>query len=620
MWVLSSQLISTALIGAVGVLLFLASGHLIRYAKAVRKAIKQLHDEDRLFNSGMVRLDPEDRPSVSEQPMRILELNPTFVQANKHCSMTSLGEYLSSIRPAKFPKDMELSDWMEKELQSVMGLLLLSYLGPNIGKTMLPSLGFGVIETRLHAIASTVAMWWAGHFSGDAKETKKRKDNPVSSDSGVFGITLSGMVETANTHRQAQGTNMEKSPLECMEIGEVAQNPNFGANHLDSDEPLLPNPFLVSEHFKKALRGMEKLIEQKDGEYDPHSRTMPDSEPVNEKLFPGLHFGWGDALDSHTKREVVRNRLMCCLLNRLGFNYYRDEQGSGNHFVIKMTEKGKPIIRPEEFVQCLLDSGHSFVACSKQHITSFGIGLSIKEKDGSWSSIPLALFYQTGYADENGKEVHASCPHGGMELNISGPLIGTDKTGNPNHCSLANFMAIDGLCGWHSNHYTDVPWLEYVQAGKEYRGKAALDVVRMEGLLSVVLNATGTELELPFGGYGLTGVCNDSAALLDQVLEGTTNLQPLVTTGRFMIHLIRRFRKLRDRLEGKGNFSKEFSDIKKMMKAAQEIESDLNSSPSHLKSAARRIKYCMPIGSPFLLHVEAEEMLTKLVEEMDFTK
>jgi hypothetical protein len=136
----------------------------------------------------------------------------------------------------------------------------------------------------------------------------------------------------------------------------------------------------------------------------------------------------------------------------------------------------------------------------------------------------------------------------------------------------------------------------------------------------VVLNETGTELELPFGGYGLTGVCNDSAALLDQVLEGTTNLQPLVTTGRFMIHLMRRFSKLRNRLEGKRNLNKEFSDIKKMIKAAQEIESDLNTTPGHLKSAARRIKHCMPFGSPFLLHVEADEMLTKLVEEMDSMK
>lgn len=419
-------------------------------------------------------------------------------------------------------------------------------------------------------------------------------------------------------NRQAREMDTTKeSPLIRMEIGEVAQNPHFGVNHLDSDEPLLPNPFIVSEHFEKALHGMEKLIEQRDGKYDPHSSASPDPEPVNEKLLPGLHFGWGDAPDTHTSREVVRNRLFCCLLNRLGFNYYRDEQGDSNHFVVKMTEKEKPMIRPEEFVSSLIDSGHSFVACSKQHITSFGIGLCIKEKDDSWSSVPLALFYQTGYADENGKEVHASAPHGGMELNIFGPLIGTGKDGNPSNCSLSDFMAIDGMCGWHSNHYTNAPWLEYVQAGKEYRGTAAADVVRIEALLSVVLNATGTELKLPFGGYGLTGVCNDSAALVDHVLEGTTNLQPLVTTGRFMIHLMRRFRKLRDNLGGKGNFRKEFSDIQKIIKAAQEMESDLSCTPGHLKSSARRIKHCMPIGSPFLLNVEAEDMLTKMVKEID---
>jgi len=214
--------------------------------------------------------------------------------------------------------------------------------------------------------------------------------------------------------------------------------------------------------------------------------------------------------------------LFCCLLNRLGYNYYRDEQGDQkcNRFVVKMIKEGKALIRPDELVQGLLDSGHTLVAGSKQHITSFGIGLCVKEEDGSWSSIPLGMFFQTGYADESGKEVHTSMPHGGMELNISGPLVGTDENGNSNKCSLANFMAIDGMAGWHSNEYVDAKWLDYVQAGKEHRNEAVLDVVRMEGLLSTVLNATGTELDLPFGGYGLTGVCNDSAALLDQALEG----------------------------------------------------------------------------------------------------
>jgi len=62
-----------------------------------------------------------------------------------------------------------------------------------------------------------------------------------------------------------------------------------------------------------------------------------------------------------------------------------------------------------------------------------------------------------------------------MELNISGPLVGTDENGNSNKCSLANFMAIDGMAGWHSNEYVDAKWLDYVQAGKEHRNEAVLD-------------------------------------------------------------------------------------------------------------------------------------------------
>jgi hypothetical protein len=283
----------TVFIGTTTVSVLLLGNYARRYFKAIRKRLQELQDNSRLMNSGMIRLDPANRP---KHQMQILELNPEFVAAHKDAPMISMGAYLSSLRPVIIPQGTVLSNWMQKELETVLALVLLKRLGPSWGKTALPFLGLGSVQSRVQDAALFVANWWSSHFTGAAKTVYKK--NPISSDSGVLPVTLSGLVEPANTHGQARGLGMKETPLHYMgAVGEISQHPDFGADHEGSSgEPLLPNPFIVSEHFEKALRGMEKLIEIRDGEYDPDDRALSEPKPVNEKLLPGLHLGWGDSV------------------------------------------------------------------------------------------------------------------------------------------------------------------------------------------------------------------------------------------------------------------------------------------------------------------------------------
>ena len=55
-------------------------------------------------------------------------------------------------------------------------------------------------------------------------------------------------------------------------------------------------------------------------------------------------------------------------------------------------------------------------------------------------------------------------------------------------------MAIEGLCGWHSNHNADVPWVKSVSTTKVYTQDQALQAVRMAGLLAVTFNSVATEV------------------------------------------------------------------------------------------------------------------------------
>lgn len=115
----------------------------------------------------------------------------------------------------------------------------------------------------------------------------------------------------------------------------------------------------------------------------------------------------------------------------------------------------------------------------------------VKEDDGSWTNIPIAFFFRTGYEQKDGKPAYFSAPHGGLDMSItSGPLLGKDG----NKCDIQFYVAIEGLCAWHSNHNVDVPWIKPVSTTNLYDRKQSLQAVRMAGLLAVTFNALATEV------------------------------------------------------------------------------------------------------------------------------
>jgi hypothetical protein len=68
-------------------------------------------------------------------------------------------------------------------------------------------------------------------------------------------------------------------------------------------------------------------------------------------------------------------------------------------------------------------------------------------------------------------------------------------------------------------------------AGTGLKGKDAVRAARIAALYATTLNGLSSELKLPFGGYGLTAVCNDSTALVQQCLYGVTTIYPMTSVG-----------------------------------------------------------------------------------------
>jgi hypothetical protein len=438
-------------------------------------------------------------------------------------------------------------------------------------------------------------------------------------------------ISFVNLNQKLNNGNMEDSPLEWMERGEIAYNPTFATPSTpegDAEDILVPNPFVVDDHFEAAILGMEERIrssQRKQGgeaKYDPEDRSNAEPVPINRVILPDLYLGWGDAKVTHTKRECLRNRLFAVLLTKLSYNYQRrirDEDD--DYFIVRMN--GIDCTFPDEFLAAMCDSGHSIEVCPRSTITTFGMAACVKEADGSWTNIPIAFFFRTGYESRRQRPAYYHALHGGMDLNIKGPLVGVDeRTGLSHKCDIQFYMAIEGMCGWHSNHNVDVPWLEVVSTTRVYEQEEALAAVRMSGILACAFNQIGTEMDLPFGGYGVLGVCNDTAAIIDFAVRGETNMYPLLSTGRFLMHIAKFLAGFHDGLLHRGDETETTkktskaaaADTLRLASAACKMQSDIHCSPKQMIGAARRYASNYPTAY-FQISEDSNEVMKEIAEQ-----
>lgn len=450
-----------AAIGVGGLTLFY-----LRYRNAIKRRIKQVEEESWVFGMGisMERHTSKERDASSStvfSNLRMLELTPSF--RNKYSddwSLISLGEYLASLRPAPLPKPIPQSDVpqiIQREIEAGMAAALLKSLGPSVGRALLPAVGWSPAQSMATGIATR---WFVKKEGASISKSDDRGGLPVSlmmllamsdTNSKVKSdepIITSSSTEEEKTGEKAPTTAPAGSAMEKMFLGEIGYSLSFS----DTEKNLIPNPFVLFHDFPATIKNMEDLLRTSSGGgcgqstreldtakeellddpllqqdlkeikhtpprrfkdlYDPHGTKMADPVPINPRLFPGLHLGLGDAQCSHTNREVLKNRLVSVLLNKLGANYAKLIKGETDLFSVQV-EDDKIITTPSELVKALNDSGHKVEVVPSCQSVSFGVFLCILEDDGSWSHIPLAAFLESGYEDADGMAAPAFMPHSG---------------------------------------------------------------------------------------------------------------------------------------------------------------------------------------------------------------
>ena len=180
---------------------------------------------------------------------------------------------------------------------------------------------------------------------------------------------------------------------------------------------------------------------------------------------------------------------------------------------------------------------------------------------------------------------------------------------------LQHFNGIEGFCGWQSNEHPEVPFNVAVETGPRLKGNDAVRAARIAALYATVLNGLSTELKLPFGGYGLTAVCNDSAALVQQCLYNATTIYPMTSVGRFLLRTQRYGDRLADQLNSHEDLDLEVQDLYLITTAMKKIPSDLNASPGNAQDAARRMLATLQPNLPFLLAKDSKNVMESILCE-----
>ena len=153
-------------------------------------------------------------------------------------------------------------------------------------------------------------------------------------------------------------------------------------------------------------------------------------------------------------------------------------------------------------------------------------------------------------------------------------------------------QCIDGVTCFYPDEDQDAPWAAKTSLTDVYSHEEAIRAIRMCAVVSITFNRMAAELNLPFGGYGILGMCNDSSTLIDFAIHGKTNAYPLLSTGRYLNHtvayLIRLRKDLSDNISCGAKLRPVIDDILCLIKSTSRLPNDLHISPSTLIGTTRR--------------------------------
>jgi hypothetical protein len=336
---------------------------------------------------------------------------------------------------------------------------------------------------------------------GTTPEGQAAVNNLLAGLKAKTGITMPPEVQAALLSNPSGATTaLELTPRQLSQ-GVLALNAAYQAGKIP---PQTPTPNLLPQSFDLST------VDQVDA---------PRPQSTMKQVAPGLF--QGDLPSSTPDAQVKQNRVMAEVFSRLSTDV---SAADGSKFSV--TYNGQSYSRLDDFLGALKADGYDVKVSFQARIANFADlktpvpGTSPQQ----WLDVPAPLMVKTGVKDASGNQAIVPASHSEMIISVrSGPNTKGPKLDS----DLRYFQGDDGTGFFPDNVWQTPNWLGHVTHA-EVTGDDAIKALNVAGTLGDVIDQTAKKLNLYADGYGVTGVCNDSVAIVQQAVLGHIEQYPLM--------------------------------------------------------------------------------------------
>ena len=234
--------------------------------------------------------------------------------------------------------------------------------------------------------------------------------------------------------------------------------------------------------------------------------------------------------------------------------------------------------RLDTFLDALREDGHDVKVSVEHRIANFA-DLSTKLPNGDMVDVPAPLMVKTGIIDDEGREAVVPAVHSDLIINISSS---DDSQHGKIDAKVKWYQGIPSTGFFPADIARSPDWL----GGQEvnvFEGDDAQKAIELAGMFSDVVNRVSDEAGFLASGYGMTGVCNDSVAVIQQAITGKATGYPLIM----------RDETIKPHLEGLLNDKSTRDDplVRDLLSAIDALPSDVEDNDSWRERAVASLPY-----------------------------
>ena len=253
--------------------------------------------------------------------------------------------------------------------------------------------------------------------------------------------------------------------------------------------------------------------------------------PEMKQLAPGLY--QGDLPSTASDSQLKANTVTAEMFDRLAANA---NLPANQQFSVSYL--GKSYTRMDDFLGALRADGYQVSVTFQQRIANFSdLKTPVPNTNPpQYLDVPAPLMVKTGVKDAQGNEAVVPACHSEMHIQLTS---GPNTKGPKLDSEVRFFQGTDGTGFFPADSVADPSWCGGIQSAP-VTGDDAVHAAQLAGLLTNVVNGSAQRNHLWAGGYGVTGVCNDSVAVVENAVTGKVTEYPLLMRDSFVLGEINR--------------------------------------------------------------------------------